>query len=483
MIDFYQIILVKREKKETMASRYPKDWDALELDPILETNGQTVVRKMDRKLPEYSAPLVAFFRALMFIVECALPNCTGHQKYGVVVEENIPVIFRRHDQGQPAIYVPFKNPISRPMKVPEDGENMLMGLKWRATDRSTLNDTWNTVQNIFDCLLADLRFRMMTKDFCLECLFAHTNGRGLLLERFIKTILYHIVPWGRSKEKEQYKLITKYEKKMDMKFKRIWWGSIPVKTYCDAVNLREHHTIERQMALFSEPYPIEPQTGILRNLDSITRMDVIVKCHCYGGKPRVCQSYGGIMRKVKTPKGSNCEFSIVPARWLVNGDEYEDPMWNYSNIGFSKPTEFFQKNIAEPLARNCEKCKGFLNIIDTQIPETTWLYMADLTDSMRKSSVYNLQGITSYQIGGVVFIPAFVLVYNTQKGHFTTLNLIAKNEWRFFDDLCGGLFKPCDPNKVKYSERINLRVFFYRKTETNPHSCLSRAARVGPENV
>ena len=179
----------------------------------LETNGQTVVRKMDRKLPEYSAPLVAFFRALLIIVECALPNCTGHQKFGVVVEENIPVIFQRHDQGQPAIYVPFKNPISKPMKVPEDGENMLAGLKWRATDPSTLNDTWTAVQNIFDCLLADLRFRMMTKDFCLECLFAHTNGRGLLLERFIKTVLYHIFPWGRSKEKEQLSSLSRSTRK------------------------------------------------------------------------------------------------------------------------------------------------------------------------------------------------------------------------------------------------------------------------------
>ena len=45
-----------------------------------------------------------------------------------------------------------------------------------------------------------------------------------------------------------------------------------------------------------------------------------------------------------------------------------------------------------------------------------------------------------------------------------------------FDDLCGGLFKNCDPDKVRYQDKLNVRVFFYRKTEVNPHACLSRVA-------
>ena len=103
-------------------------------------------------------------------------------------------------------------------------------------------------------------------------------------ERFVVGKIYKnsAVPYfsmGKIKRKGTViKLIKKYQKKMHMKFKRIWWGPIPVKIYCDAVNLREHCSNEAQLRLFSEPYHIEQQSGILRNLDSVTRMDVIVKC-------------------------------------------------------------------------------------------------------------------------------------------------------------------------------------------------------------
>lgn len=476
---------IRRKKMAQTIPRHvwTRDWDVLDLDPVTEIQGQSVYRKLERKLPEFIAAQVAFFRTLLVIIECILPNCAGHQKYGVVVEDNIPVVFRRHEQGHQAVYVAYKNIISRPLRVPENGDLILVGLKWRATDQSMLIDVVNAVQGVFDCLIADLRFRMMTKNFCLECLFGHTNGRGLHLERFIKTVLYHIVPWGRMKEKDQYLPLRKYERKMDMKFRRLWWGVKMIRLYCDPVKLREHCMIGSIDGSIFSGYFTDPQSNFLRNLDSITKIDVLMKCNCYGGKPRMCQSYGGLLRRVQTPRGKESEFSIVLAKWFVNGEEYEDPLWNYSVLGAAKPTEYFRKTIAEPLAQNCEHCKVFKSILDTQIPETTWLFMADICESMRKKSIYNLQGITSYQIGGVVFAPAFVLLYNTQNGRFTTLNLIEKNEWRYFDDLCGGLFKTCDPNKVKYNERINLRVFFYRKTEMNPHPCLSRAARMAPENV
>jgi hypothetical protein len=462
-----------------MAAKLSKDWDVLELDPVQEIQGHSVMRKMERKLPEFVATQVAFFRTLMVIVECLLPNCAGHQKYGVVVEDNIPAVFRRHEQGHQAVYVAYKSPISRPLRVPENGDMLLAGLKWKATDQSMLIDVASAIQSVFDCLLADLRYRMMTKDFCLECLFGHTNGRGLLLERFIRSVLYHIVPMGRVKDKEQYFPLRKYDEKLDMKFKRIWWGLKMVKVYCDPVNLMEHASLKAIEGCNFEGYFCDPQAGILRNLDSITKINVLMKCNCYGGKVRMGHAYVGHISKIRTTE-KEPKFSIVLAKWNVKGGEYEDPLWNYSLLGNSKLTNYFQKAIAEPLARNCEKCKVFLNIIDTQVPETTWLFMADMTESMRKSSVYSLQCITSFQMGGVVFVPAFVLLYNTKKGHFTTLNLLAPNEWRFFDDLCGGLFKSCNPNKSKYTERINLRVFFYRKSEMNPHPCLSRAAQMAP---
>jgi hypothetical protein len=464
-------------------AKLSKDWDVLELDPTQEIQGHTVVRKFDRKLQEFVAAQVAFFRTLILVVECILPNCAGHQKYGVAVEENIPVVFNRHEKGHQAIYTTYKNPISKPLRVPENGDNLLVGIKWRATDLTLLVEAAAAIQNVFDCLLADLRFRMLTKDFCLECLFAHTNGRGLFLERFIKTVLYHIVPFGRMKDKEGFVPLRKYIRSMEIKFKRIHWGHRSVKIYCDPATLTEHclmGTVERPLFasnLEFEGYFVDPQTGLLRNMDSVTKINLIVKCYCLDGKPRPYQAYGGLMRKIKPLRGGDVEFNISVAEWNVKGSEYEDPLWSYSMLGPPVPTQFLKKTLAEPVARVCPKCNSFRAIQDTQVPDTTWFFMADLSEDLRKTTVNKFQGITSYQLGGVVFAPAFVMLYNVKNARFTTMNLLPENEWRFFDDQCGGTFRHTDPSKTKYNDRVNLRVCFYRKTGTNPHPCVYRATR------
>ena len=467
-----------------MASRISEDWDVLEIDAVREIDGRAVVRKFDRKLAEFTVSRVAFFRALLVMVECLIPNCNGHQKYGVVVDENVPVVFRRHEQGQQAVYAAYKNPISKPMRVPENGDYLLSGIKWRATEFSLLVDTVTAITCIFDCLIADLRFRMMTPEFCLECLFAHTNGRGLILERFLKTVLYHIVPFGRVKEKQQFIPLRVYwDRDLDMKFKRIYWGQKAFKIFCDPVRLNEQCGMGSPekpisgMANLFDGFLANPQTSFLRNLDSITKIIALVKCHCME-KVKAIEVYCGLISKLRAPKGQAPEFMIVLANWNLDGKEYEDPLWNYSMTGNGDVALFvcLSAKTPSPIARWCEGCKNFVNMIDVQIPETTWLFCADLTEPLQRCSVQSLQGITAFQIGGVAFVPAFVLVYNTENGRFSTINLIKKNEWRFFDDYCGGLFKRCNPDRVKYTNKINLRVYFYRKTEVNPHACLARAA-------
>lgn len=466
-----------------MASKLPKEFELMELDPVIEIEGLNVIRRLERRMPEYKLNKVVFFRTLIMMVECLVPNCTGHRRYGIVNEENIPVVFRRHLPNQLPVYVQFKSRICRPIRVPETGDVFLNGLKWKATEMSMLIETTKTLPCVFDCLLADLRLRMMFKEFCLECLFAHSNGKGLLLERFLKTVLYHIAPWGRTRGGEQFTPLRSYDGRMEMKFRRIWWGSKSFRVTADSVGLREHYSLgspEKPMRLpknnMFEGHIVDPQTGILRNLDSITRLNVLIKCNCYGGKQRVCQIYCGLLRKLRTTPGRAPEYNISLSTWFNDGEDYEDPIWNYSMLSNDAPTGRFDSNLSAPISKNCEKCGSFQNITDVQVPNTTWLLMADLADTLKKVSVKSLQSIGFYQIGGVVFYPAFVLVYNTKIGHYTTLNLIGKNEWRFFNDLCGGLFKSCDPDRVKYADKINLRVFFYRKTEINPHPCLSRSA-------
>jgi len=465
-----------------MATRVPRFWDVMELDPVTEVQGTNVVRRLDRKLPEYTLSQVAFFRVLVMVVECVVPNCIGHRKYGVVIDENVPVVFHRHNPDQSPVYVAYKSQICKPLRVPENGDHMLIGIKWKATSMSMVIETTKTVQCVFDCLIADLRIRMMLKEFCLECLFAHSNGKGLLLERFLKTILYHIVPWGRIKDRGQFVPIRSYDAKMAMKFRRIWWGQKAFKLFSDNSSLKEHCMMgspEKPIVMSKnifEGHFTDPQTGILRNLDSITRINILIQCNCYGEKVRISQAYCGLLRKLKPMPGRSVEYNINLAKWVNEGDEYEDPIWNYSMFGNDTPTARFKPDLTEPISKHCDKCGSFLNIVDVQVPKTTWLFMADLAEPLRKVSVKGLQRIGVYQTGGVTFIPAFVLVYNTQNGHFSTVNLVRKDEWRFFDDACGGIFKSCDPDKVKYQDRQNLRVFFYRKTEINPHACLSRIA-------
>ena len=55
-----------------MATRVPRFWDVMELDPVTEVQGTNVVRRLDRKLPEYTLSQVAFFRVLVMVVECVV---------------------------------------------------------------------------------------------------------------------------------------------------------------------------------------------------------------------------------------------------------------------------------------------------------------------------------------------------------------------------------------------------------------------------
>ena len=169
-----------------MGARYPRDWNILDLDPVEEIKGNIVCRDKNRKLTEYPLSKVTFLKSLLVIVQCFLPACGEHKKYGLVSSENLPVIFKHHDYGQEPIYVPYKNPICRPLRVPADGDVLLGGIKWKILEALSIS---KVVPCILDCFIAALKERSLSKSFCLECLLIHTNGIGLFLERLIRTIL------------------------------------------------------------------------------------------------------------------------------------------------------------------------------------------------------------------------------------------------------------------------------------------------------
>lgn len=465
------------------ASAKNKDWFRLDIDPDYEVNGSIVVRRYDRRMDEYGVSRVTFYKFLRVMVECLIPLCTGHQKFGMITEEGIPVIFRRHDKDQEAVYVRYRNPICHPIRMPESGDKILNGIKWKIADPMAASTLSGTQSTMMDCLLANLRFRMLLKDFCLDCLFMHTNGMGLMFERFLKTILNHLLVIGRESEKGFYKSVTKYEGSMEMRIRRVWWGhgERVFRQVCYDTNraLKEGivHMASGEWLFNNSPRGVamDPSQGILRWLNTVSKIDVTVKCGCEGGAMVHKDVYMGLLRKNRRSE----LYSIVLAEWDLKGDEYEDPVWNWSMFGPETGSKTVVETQVKPVCRECAKCKGHVNIHNVRVPETTWLFMANLSENLLKGSVDGIKKIGTYVLGGVPFYLAFVVLYNTETGQFTSMNTYEL--WRFYDDSCGGLLKHCNPNKVKYQERCNIRAFYYRRTPVLPHRCLMKAAAVSAD--
>lgn len=461
-----------------MASKVLRDYSILELDPTQEILGHTVVRRKDRRLREYVASQVTFFQTIHFLIECLVPTCPGHQKFGVYLTENVALIYRHHNIGEEAIYVPFKNMICKPLKVPYDGEVLLTGIRWRLTSLNTIEVP---SQSIFDCLLACLRFLMITKYFCLECLFRHSNGVGLALERFIKTVLYHIVPYGRYVEKDPFHPINYFHLGMCFKFRRLFWESknnmfqhscsVTRDGFRETSSCRILDTSVQGYEPSSRTIPhsisFNPDLFLLRNFNSISTIHVSLKCDCHEGRSIPSQAYVGLLRQKK-----KCDiYSIVLARWILNGSEYEDPLLNFSLFGPPGPSKMVGQVGIAPLASNCPRCKSQIVLKDIYVPPTTWLFMAEIANPLWRISVDGFTNISTYVLAGTTFELKFVLLYNYSTGNFTSLHFHESN-WYFFDESAGGLFKRCNPDRVKYKERINVRAFYIRKTDFAPHRCL-----------
>lgn len=461
-----------------MATRYPRDWNILDLDPVEEIKGAVVCRNKNRKLTEYPLSKITFFTNLLTVIQCFLPGCGEHRKYGLHYAENIPVIFKHHDFGQDPIYVPFKNPICRPLRVPADGDVLLGGIKWKILEASSVS---KVIPCIFDCFIAALKERLLSKEFCLECLLVHQNGLGLFLERLIRTILMHIVPMAKKCSKSAFLPWGSREKTSEMKLRRISWGANTpnfrlscIETNCGFMETFSYF-VPKPEGLEQRPsYIIDLNAGILRHLETVSRFNVLVRCVCGGGRIYPKQAFIGVLNKAKK---SHTQFNITLAQW-ANGEESADPLWNWSLMGSDVPSESVLKSNLLPITSICPKCKSSIGIVDVQTPDTTWVLMAEFSQPLQKTSVGVLKHIRNYSLGGATFFLAFVLLYNKENGHFSSLHFYnEKNRcyWRLFDDARGGFLRDCNPSKVNYNERVNLRAFYFRTTESNPHRCLLRA--------
>lgn len=462
------------------ASGY-RDFNFLDLDPFQEVSGTLIRRKKDRRQQMIPVSRVTFIPSLFIVIDCIIPTCNGHQKFGVVTSENVPVIFKCHDFNEEAMYIAYKNPLCRPLRVPLDGDYLINGIKWRMKNT---NIHLPTLQTLFDCLFAALKFQTLTLQFCLECLFRHLNGEGLNLERFLKTVMSHIVVMGRFFERESFIPVIRYQKGMDFKMRRVYWQRRDeMFKICCIVSRRNGVKKEAFYSALSEvnaELPNVPSYGaygnpdvlFLKNLDSISAIHVNVQCFCFNKRSIPQLAYVGVVRQTKSGDFIN----IALARWEQAGNEYSDPLLNWCLFGPENPNRTaIDRTSAIPLSSVCNKCKTVSLLKNIYVPPTTWLFMAEIPPTLQKVPVDQFLAVESFVIGDVAFELKFVLIYNTVSGSFTSLNYY-DGQWFFLDDKAGGLMKRCYPDRVKYKERINLRLFYFRKTNAIPHQCLLDAA-------
>lgn len=464
-----------------MANRYPHDWKFLEINPVDDIRDNLIVRKTSRGFAEYLPSQILIFQTISTLIECFLPLCKGHQRFGTTLDGNVPVIFKYHDQNKEPVYVPYSNPICRPLRVPSDGDVILSGIKWKLA----LAGPTKVLPCILDCLIACLKDKMLSTGFCLECLFFHSNGIGLMFERFLKTILFHIAAYSRVNRGSPYEPHDLSRRRHhDMRLKRISWATSILKVDChdtgfgfrEVMNLISIMSEHAEEPITSVGVNFDPNTSILKHLDTVSRIDVLLRCRCNGGRSYPKRVYTGLLRKSRR---TSTLYSIVMAQWPTKGEEYEDFLWNWSLLNQFKPSASVVKVTAVPIIKECDLCKHRIELLDVQVPDTTWCFMADLAEPLQRENIDGLRYLRNYTLGGVVFNLAFVLMYSKENGHFSSMNFFYEqgtSVWRLFDDSRGGLLQDTSPFKVKYNERINLRAFYFRDTGSNPHRCLQKAA-------
>jgi len=163
---------------------------------------------------------------------------------------------------------------------------------------------------------------------------------------------------------------------------------------------------------------------------------------------------------------------MVPARWENECPEYSDPLWNWSLIGPEACSKSpYTDNPAVPIAVLCKVCKVMTSLSNFIVPISTWLLMADIPFELRRVPVYYFNSISSFVVNDVIFDLKFIVLYNFETGHFSSMHFF-DNQWFYFDDAAGGMMKKCSPDKIKYSNRLNVRSFFFRRNDFNPHACL-----------
>ena len=124
----------------------------------------------------------------------------------------------------------------------------------------------------------------------------------------------------------------------------------------------------------------------------------------------------------------------------------------------------------------CLSCHQYPTVDSLTIPKTTWLIVDEIPRELQKVSLRFMDSLKTVQMGGVTFYLTWVSILMTH-GHFCSMHLYG-TDWYFYDDNSNGGLTRTDPEDVKYVNKENLKAFYLRRTEKNPHRCLIRSDRL-----
>jgi hypothetical protein len=106
------------------------DDSAFSGDTDMVVVGGQVAAVVPRPLEVIIEPLVAFYPDRLRVhIQCEMPHCPGHFKYGMQKDRNLPVIFGHH-RKEVAHYFAFCVKSVLPFRVPGDRHQIMEGIKW-----------------------------------------------------------------------------------------------------------------------------------------------------------------------------------------------------------------------------------------------------------------------------------------------------------------------------------------------------------------
>ena len=192
-----------------------------ENDADLTVQNQAITLNQGNRDARIPMAQVKFYQRLPLLATCTNQVCyVSHRKYGCTITTKIPVIFHSHSPDGQVYYVPYRQKVSLPFRMPKTGDALITGIRWNTKQARADPNVVNSC--MIDGFLTDLKIRGLDRDFCFECLFLHKLGPGLLLERCLRTLILHIVVSARARPNKGYLKISTFTLETDLKIKRIW---------------------------------------------------------------------------------------------------------------------------------------------------------------------------------------------------------------------------------------------------------------------